>query len=107
MIEVDELSAIRKTVSLADIKGRVQLFYRVFDVQPDCKMEGLERAAKTSVALDRLVERYHLGSLAYYYKERASAIMKTRSVPSYWAIPYSRQTTFRSPVNMRSKTHRR
>ena len=68
MIEVDELSAMRKTVSLADIKGRVQLFYNVFDVQPDCKTEELERAAKTSVALDRLVERYHLGSLAYYYK---------------------------------------
>ena len=37
-------------------------------MQPDCSGEELERAARTSVALDRLVERHHLGSLAYYYK---------------------------------------
>ncbi len=39
-----------------------------FDVQPDCSKSEMERAARTSVALDRLVEQYKLGSLAYYYK---------------------------------------
>ncbi len=68
MIEVDELSALRKTVSSKAIQERVQLFHKTFDVQPDCQVEELERAAKTSVALDKLVERYQLGSLAYYYK---------------------------------------
>ncbi len=42
-------------------------FHEWFDVQPDCSREELERAARTSVALDRLVEIHHLGSLAYYY----------------------------------------
>ncbi|HXL55320.1 MAG TPA: hypothetical protein VN958_03620 [Chitinophagaceae bacterium] len=68
MIEIDELSALRKTVSAAAIKERVELFYEVFDVQPDCMQEQLELAAKTSVALDKLVQQYKLGSLAYYYK---------------------------------------
>jgi L-arabinose isomerase len=37
------------------------------EVQSDCSPEELLRAARTSVALDRLVERHALGSIAYYY----------------------------------------
>jgi L-arabinose isomerase len=44
-----------------------------FDVQPDCPQEELERAARTSVALDRLVEIHKLGSLAYYYQGTGNA----------------------------------
>ena len=36
-------------------------------MQPDCSPEELERAARTSVAMDRLVAEHDLGSLAYYY----------------------------------------
>jgi L-arabinose isomerase len=36
-------------------------------VQPDCAPSELQRAARTSVALDRLVAKHGLGSLAYYY----------------------------------------
>lgn len=68
LIEADELTALRKQVSEKDVQERVQYFYEVFDVQPDCPKEELERAAKTSVALDKLVDKYKLGSLAYYYK---------------------------------------
>ena len=68
IIEVDELSALRKTVSDPEVKDRVQLFQETFDIQPDCSKAELERAAKTSVALDKLVLKYKLGSLAYYYK---------------------------------------
>jgi L-arabinose isomerase len=68
LIEVDELTAIRRNISLSDIEERVQHFYNVFDVKPDCSPEELQRAAATSVALDKLVAQYKLGSLAYYYK---------------------------------------
>jgi L-arabinose isomerase len=68
LIEVDELSAIRKTITADAVKNRVKLFYEVFDVQPDCSNQEMERAAKTSVALDELVKQYNLGSIAYYYK---------------------------------------
>lgn len=68
IIEVDELAALRKQVSDTEIAERVKLFYEVFDVQPDCSEEELQRAARTSVALEKLVEIYKLGSMAYYYK---------------------------------------
>jgi L-arabinose isomerase len=48
-------------------------FKTSFDVQPDCSAEELERAARTSIALDRLVEIHGLGSLAYYHKGVGSA----------------------------------
>ncbi len=68
IIEVDELSAIRKEVSQHQIDERVNYFREIFDVKNDCSVKELVRAAKTSVALDRLVGIHHLGSLAYYYK---------------------------------------
>lgn len=68
ILEVDELSALRREVSPAEITERVQLFHQTFEVQPDCSSEELDRAARTSVALDRLAATNNLGSLAYFYK---------------------------------------
>jgi len=73
IIEVDELSALRRSISPEEISARVQIFRSTFDVQPDCPQLELERAACTSVALDRLVEAHDLGSLAYYYKGSGNA----------------------------------
>lgn len=67
IVEVDELSALRHEVETKEIIGRVGHFREVFDVLPDCPEAELERAARTSLALDRLVEKKRLGSLAYYY----------------------------------------
>jgi L-arabinose isomerase len=67
IVEVDELASLRAGVSSAEIRDRVGRFRDTFDVQPDCPEEELERAARTSVALDRLVENHRLGSMAYYY----------------------------------------
>ena len=67
IVEVDELAALRRDVSAKQIKNRVAHFQKVFDVQTDCSPAELERAAKTSVALDRLVQEHDLGSMAYYY----------------------------------------
>ena len=66
-MEVDELAALRDEVSQLDIERRQADFLEAFDVQSDCPPEELDRAARTSVALDHLVERHNLGSLAYYY----------------------------------------
>jgi L-arabinose isomerase len=68
ILEVDELVAFRRQVSDSEIATRVAEFRRKFDVQPDCPPEELDRAARTSVALDRMVEIHKLGSLAYYYQ---------------------------------------
>jgi L-arabinose isomerase len=68
MLEVEELAALRREVSEADASRRVEEFKTSFDVQRDCAEDELLRAAQTSIALDRLVERHDLGSLAYYHK---------------------------------------
>ncbi len=67
IVEVDELAAMRREVSVKQIRDRVAKFKKVFAVQADCSRTELERAARTSVALDRLVKEHDLGSLAYYY----------------------------------------
>jgi len=66
-LEVDELSGMRGEVNDRDIAERIDDFRRHFDVQPDCALEELARAARTSVALDRFVAAHNLQSLAYYY----------------------------------------
>jgi L-arabinose isomerase len=68
LLEVDELSHLREEVSVSEVDQRVRLFQEGFDVQPDCDPAELRRSARTSVALDRLVEKNELTSLAYYYK---------------------------------------
>jgi L-arabinose isomerase len=73
ILEVDELAALRREVTAAQIAERVALFHEQFDVQDDCSQEELERAARTSVALDRLVAEHDLGSMAYYYMGTGNA----------------------------------
>jgi len=72
-LEVDELAALRRSVPPGEIAERVALFVEQFDVDPDCARSELERAARTSVALDRLVHEHDLGSLAYYYMGTGNA----------------------------------
>jgi L-arabinose isomerase len=67
VVEVDELASLRAAVTSTQIRDRVARFREAFDVQADCPEDELERAARTSVALDRLVESHRLGSMAYYY----------------------------------------
>lgn len=74
MIEVDELSAIREKVNTREVEDRVKYFYEVFDVQADCSMEELTRSARTSLALDILVKKHALGSLAYYHKGTGNSV---------------------------------
>ncbi len=73
IIEVDELAVLRREVTQKQITERVEAFYKIFDVQPDCVIEELQKAGRTSVALDKLVELYDLGSMAYYYKGTGNA----------------------------------
>ena len=73
LLEVDELSALCAKASEAEIASRLAEFDFAFDVQRDCPHEELRRAARTSVALDKFVERHGLNALAYYYKGSGNA----------------------------------
>jgi L-arabinose isomerase len=68
VLEVDDLSSLRRGVQLAAVVQRIQEFQKSFDIQSDCSTQELERAARTSIALDCLVDQHRLGSLAYYYQ---------------------------------------
>jgi L-arabinose isomerase len=68
IIEVDELSAMRLQVTDEEINEKLNEFDESFDIQPDCSIDELKRAARTSVAMDKIVQKYGLGSIAYYHK---------------------------------------
>ena len=95
IVEVDELSALRSEVTDNEIDKRIDLFYNEFDIHPECPHEELKKAARTSVALDRLVEKYDLGSLAYFYsgsgipenEETLSSIILANSLLTARGIP--------------------
>ncbi len=68
MIEMCELKAIRDAVSIDEVDLKINEFGTAFDVVPECENEEIERAARTSVALDRLVAAHSIDALAYYYE---------------------------------------
>jgi L-arabinose isomerase len=63
-----ELNELRKAVTSDEIATKVGEFNEKFDVSDECEQSEIERAAQTSVALDKLVEKHKLGSIAYYYE---------------------------------------
>ncbi len=68
LLEMCELKKHREEASDAEIEEKVEEFHRTFEVVDACGEEEIIRAARTSVALDKLVEAHGLGSLAYYYE---------------------------------------
>ncbi len=68
LLEVDELTQLRREVDAKDIPGRIREIKELFDVREDCREDDLSESARTSLALDAMVKKHDLGSLAYYYK---------------------------------------
>ena len=71
--EVEDILAHRSDLAPDDIRRRIAQFREDFEVQSDCAAEELERAAATSIALDRFASANALTSIAYYYKGENSA----------------------------------
>ena len=74
VIEVDELSALKEQVGDWEVVAMLAEFDSIFDIQSDCSEEELRRAAKTAVALNKLVEQHDLGSMAYYHKGTGNSL---------------------------------
>jgi L-arabinose isomerase len=68
LIEMCALHKLREAVTKKQIAAKLAQFRQDFDVAKECEKSELVRAAKTSCALDALVEKNRLGSLAYYYE---------------------------------------
>jgi len=68
LIEMCALHKLREAATKKQIAVKLDQFRREFEVAKECEKAELLRAAKTSCALDALVEKHRLGSLAYYYE---------------------------------------
>lgn len=67
-LEMCELKAYRDGVTDEELKLKRMAFENEFEVMPECEEYELNRAARTSIALDKLVKNHDLGSMAYYYE---------------------------------------
>ena len=67
-IEMCELHELREQVTSEQLQNKIAEFRQKFKVSSECDPYELERAAKTSIALDQLIEKHQLGSMAYYYE---------------------------------------
>ncbi|MDG1358550.1 MAG: L-fucose/L-arabinose isomerase family protein [Akkermansiaceae bacterium] len=68
LLEMCEVYELRQAVTDEEVATKVAEFNENFDVTAECDQAEIERAAKTSVALDKLIEKHNLGSMAYYYE---------------------------------------
>ena len=68
LLEMCELHALRQMVTEADLENKLEQFAAEFAVDEACSQFEMERAARTSCALDALVAKHKLGAMAYYYE---------------------------------------
>lgn len=68
LLEMCELKKYRDETSEEEVTRKIEEFHNQFEVAPECETLEIERAARTSVALDKLVENRNLDSMAYYYE---------------------------------------
>ena len=68
LVEMCEVKKYRDEITETEVKAKIKEFHKEFEVSPECEPKEIERAARTSIALDKLVLVHKLGSLAYYYE---------------------------------------
>jgi L-arabinose isomerase len=68
LLEMCELKKYRDEATESEVYSKIIEFKETFDVVAECEEYEIERAAKTSVALDKIIKNHNLGSMAYYYE---------------------------------------
>jgi L-arabinose isomerase len=68
ILEMGMLKQRRDAVTEIEIKNKIADFESAFEVSKECEHDELKRAAKTAVALEKLISDKELGSMAYYYE---------------------------------------
>ena len=68
MLEVEEVTALRRGLSEQAVNERVDGFRSFFEVGEECSAAELARAASTSLAFDELLREKEIHLLAYYAK---------------------------------------
>ena len=103
LLEIDDAVAVYNTITEEEIQTKIKLIDEEFDM-PEPKSDPIttkltdadkRQSAKTAVALDKLVEKYNLTGLAYYYegldgtvqREIASTFIVGNSILNAQGIP--------------------
>ena len=82
LLEVDDVLSLYETVTEEEIQDKINIIDAEFDM-PEPKSDPVTskltdtdkyQAAKSAVALDKLVEKYNLTGLAYYYEGGADSL---------------------------------
>jgi L-arabinose isomerase len=73
LIEFGALKSIREKVTAKDVSIKKAEFDERFSVSEECSGIDIEESSISSVALDRLAEKFRLGALAYYYEGEGDA----------------------------------
>jgi L-arabinose isomerase len=73
MLEVEQLSALRRTCNDAELEAKVNAFEDFFEIGAECSAMEVGRAARTAVALDKLVALKSLDLMAYFYNGTGAA----------------------------------
>jgi L-arabinose isomerase len=68
LLEMCELHALRNKVTPQQVQAKIRQFGDEFEVAAECEPGEIERAARTSCAMDALIAGHDLGSIAYYYE---------------------------------------
>jgi L-arabinose isomerase len=66
--EFGELKHHIETSSEEEVRQKISEFSEAFVVSEECSDYEMDRAAKTSLGLDKLVDQYDLGAFAYYFE---------------------------------------
>ena len=109
MLEVDALTEYRRSTTDQQIEAKLAEFGSTFDLGPDCSPEELLRAARTSVALDRMALEHKLGLLAYYYKgsgvrdneDTMSSIILATSLLTQRGVPVAGEYEVKNVIAMK------
>lgn len=84
LLEIDDLVEVYETVTEQEIEEKIRVIDAEFDM-PDPQSDPVTsklteedkyQAAKSAVALDKFVEKYHLTGLAYYYEGRENTVQR-------------------------------
>jgi L-arabinose isomerase len=68
LFEFGALKSLRENVSGDETSSKISRFKEWFNVSEECSSDDIEQSAQSSVALDRLAEKFRLNALAYYYE---------------------------------------
>jgi L-arabinose isomerase len=67
-LEIDELQQLWAEVTPLEVAAAIEKIHQEFEVLAECPPHEVQRAARTAVALEKLVAKHRLGSFCYYYE---------------------------------------